>query len=551
MRPQRWETLAKITAVATALALVGACSGTGSGESAETPDAQGPGSSETQDLGTSTEQPGSGEEPEASPQPGGVAVVDWVADPSNLDPLKFNSFANFNTYSLVYSTLYRWGDDGEVSPELATELPDISDDGLEYTITLRDDVTWHDGSPFSAEDVAFTIETVLNPENGSTWYAALSPIDEVEVNGPTELTLTLERQHEPLVGMLAQIPIISSSQPYVPDETWTNTMMGTGPFKFVEWKRGHEVVLERNPDYFKQDLPYLDGVVIRTVKEDAARIANISGGNSTIMPMVPYNQIENLEGRGATVTATEGSAILPVLFPSHKDGRVTANADFRKAIAMAIDRGAIIDNVFEGNATSSATIMSRGTQYWDEGVGTAYGTEPDIAGAQAALQSAGVEPGQSIEIIVRNEPQAIAIGTIVQANLLALGLDVTLTPEEAASYLSKFGTGDFDFILVNIEVGLSSGYTPMYVYSALHSSSPANYIGYQDPEMDALLEAAVSATDDPAPAWKAVMEHDLEVTPYVMTVTAQYVEGVSSELQGYTSSPLLSLRGLESAYLAP
>lgn len=548
MRPQRYTRVAKISAVLTALALVGACSGTPE-EPAESSDDQEPTSSQTEEPGE-TEEPSATEEPDAGPQPGGIAVVDWVADPSNLDPLKFNSFANFNTYSLVYSTLYRWAEDGSVTPELATDLPEISDDGLEYTITVRDDVTWHDGSPFTAEDVAFTIETVLNKENGSTWYAALSPIEKVEVNGPTELTLSLSRPQQPLVGMLAQVPVISSSKPYVPDETWISDMMGTGPFKFVEWKRGQEVVLERNPDYFKDGLPYLDGVIIRTVKEDAARIANLTGGNSTIMPMVPYAQIDNLESRGATVTATEGSAILPVLFPSHKEGRITANADFRKAIALAIDRGAIIDNVFEGNATPSATIMSRGTQYWDEELGTAYGTEPDIAGAQAALQAAGAE-GQSIEIIVRNEPQAVAIGTIVQANLLALGLDVTLTPEEAASYLTKFGTGDFDFILVNIEVGLSSGMTPMYVYSAMHSTSPANYIRYSDPEMDQLLEAAVSATDDPGPAWKAVMERDLEVTPYVMTVTAQYVEGVAPELQGYTSSPLLSLRGLESAYLAP
>ena len=106
-----------------------------------------------------------------------------MANPTSLDPLKYNVFGSFNVYSLVYSTLYRWDEDGNLHPELASDQPEVSEDGLRYTIPLRDDVTWHDGSRFTSEDVAHTLNAIIDPENGATWYAALSPIKQGEHAG--------------------------------------------------------------------------------------------------------------------------------------------------------------------------------------------------------------------------------------------------------------------------------------------------------------------------------------------------------------------------------
>src|SRR5690606_12105167 len=122
-----------------------------------------------------------------TPQRGGIAVIDWVANPTSLDPLKYNVFGAFNVYSLAYNTLYRWDEEGNLHPELASDQPTVSDDGLHYTIPLRDDVTWHDGSRFTSADVVHTFNAILTPENGATWYAAMSPVS--EVNAPDETTV--------------------------------------------------------------------------------------------------------------------------------------------------------------------------------------------------------------------------------------------------------------------------------------------------------------------------------------------------------------------------
>lgn len=514
-----------LTAVSIALAtMVAACGGGGGGSDSKASDGK--------------------------PQTGGIATVDWVANPTNLDPLKYNVLGSYNVYSLVYSTLFRWEEDSSLKPELASEDPVVSEDGLTYTIKLRDGVKWHDGSAFSSKDVAHTINAVLDPKNGSTWYASLSPITKVETPDAMTVTLTLDRPHSVLQGMLAQIPIISASKPYVVNKTWANTMMGTGPFKFARWDQGSQVVLERNDDYFVKGLPYLDGVVMKTVTEDAARIANIAGGQSDVMPMVPFNQIESLKSRGVNVVTTKKSALLPTIFPSQKAERPTSKPEFRRAIAWAIDRGQIADVVFQGAAEPASTLLSDGTANWNKELGTTYGDKADLGEAKAALKASGVATGTPIELVVRNEPTAIAIGTVVQANLKTLGLKATLSPEESASYLPKLFAGDFDLMMLDIEVGITSGFTPMYAFAATHSTSGSNYLGFKDAEMDRLLEEALSDPEDPAAAWTAVQKRDLEILPYIPTVTARYVEAYSDRLKGHTPSSLFSLRDLDSSWIA-
>lgn len=492
---------------------------------------------------------GSDDQPTGSPRSGGTVTIDWVANPTSLDPLKYNVLGTYNLVGLVYNTLYRWTDEGDLEPELATEDPEVSKDGLQVTFPIREGVTFHDGSPLTAEDVAYTIEQVIDPENGSIWYAGLSPITGVETPDDTTVVVTLDRPHAVLQGIVSQVPIISADTDYKPVETYARTMNGSGPFKFVEWKQGVHVELERNEDYWVEDRPLLQSVVMRTVPEDASRMANLASGNADIMPMVPFNQIEALEKRGVNVEVAEDSALLPLLFPSMQEGRPTADPDFRRAVAWAIDRGQIIDNVFKGQGDAASTVMSKGTPHWNEELGTTYGDDADLEEARAALAKSGVEPGTTINLIVRNEPMSIAMGTIIQQNLRALGLEASLSPEESAAYLPKLMTGDFDLIMLNIEVGLSSGFTPTYVFSALHSESGANYTGFVDEEMDTRLVEAIGETEDPEAAWAAVQERDLQVVPLIPTVRAPYVEAYTDRLEGHSPSALFSLRDLDRAWV--
>ena len=152
----------------------------------------------------------------------------------------------------------------------------------------------------------------------------------------------------------------------------------------------------------------------------------------------------------------------------------------------------------------------------------------------------------------------MCLGAIVPCGIVSgghvfapvLGLKATLSPEESASYLPKLFAGDFDLMLLDIEVGITSGFTPMYAFSATHSTSGSNYLGFKDAEMDKLLEAALGDPEDPDAAWAAVQKRDLEILPYIPTVTARYVEAFSDRLKGHTPSSLFSLRDLDRSWIA-
>lgn len=489
--------------------------------------------------------------PDASTVRGGVAVVNWVNDPTSLDPLRYNSWAAYNVYTLVYNTLLRYDEQGQLHPELASALPIVSDDGLRYAIRIRENVKWHDGRALTAKDVAFTIRAILEPRNASMWNSALSSVVAAEETDSSTLTLTLSHAYTPLLGILAQIPIISSAYPYVPNKTWVNAMTGTGPFKFVRYEPGSKITLKRNDNYFKDGLPHLDGIEFQMVPDDVSRVINVINGSAHVVPMPPYDLLNLLESRDVKVTVTPGSAQMPIIFPSEKGGRPTANVDFRKAIAWAIDRQQIINNVYHGNAVPQSTLLASGFPNWDPDVGNAYGTVADLGKARAALIRSGVDPSRPVTLICQDQFRIQQVATYIQANLKKLGLNVKISQETAASYLHRFASGDYDLILLNLEVGQSSGFTENYVYAALHSGEPSNLSKFDDPVMDDLLLKAVSGRTDPKAAWRLVQQRDLEMVPLIPIVTARYVEADSPKLRNYTPSSLQNLRNLEEAYLPP
>ena len=541
--PRLWPLVGAIVAGALALA---ACS---DGDVAEDGDANEDQEEAANDVETTDDGEGDAAAVDGSDEPvtGGVVRVDWIAEPPSLDPLRFNSLGTFFTYTLVYDTVVTF-EDGDLVPQLASDLPTVSEDGLTYEIPVRGDVTFHDGSELTAEDVAHTIDVVRDPENGSIWYSALADVDTVEVEGDT-VVVQLAEPYAPLLGMLARIYIISSEEEYLPDESLATTMNGTGPFQFESWDQGSMITLERNDDYYGGEGPYLDGIEIHILPEDATRVANVANGVSQVMPKVPYDQISVLEDEGITVNVVDDSIIMPTIWPSFGDGRPTADVDVRRAIAQAIDRGQIVEQVYQGFAVPTSTFMASGMPYWDEEIGSTFGAGADLDAAEASLDAAEVTIDEPLELIHRAEPAETALATIVQSNLADLGIELTLSAEEAASYFPKLVSGDFDLMLLSVEGGPSAANTMHTEYGALYSTSTANYHGFVDEEMDRLLEEAVGTPDDPEAAWNAVQERDLEILPYIPVVTARYAEAVRDELEGYDTSEMINLRNLEHAWL--
>jgi peptide/nickel transport system substrate-binding protein len=353
-----------------------------------------------------------------------------------------------------------------------------------------------------------------------------------------------------MMHKFAMIPIVSSKVPYEVNKTYAATAIGTGPFKFVEFARGDHITLEKNPDYFVPGKPAIDRITIRLVPENATRITNLRNGTTQLLSDAPASQVDVIKQTGANVVVLPNSATRYYAYPMLKEGEPTTNVDLRRAISWAIDRQAMVDQVLGGQGVAASTYLSSGSQYFDEKLGTAFGSKPDLEKSRSFLQKAGGLP-RPLTIVVQNLPDLVDCVTILQQNLKVAGIESTIQAEETAAFLPKLsGNTGYDLLIIRGPVPQAAGYGPDYPYLGLISGSPTNFNHVNDPKMDDLLKKAVSAPEGPEAqaAWRAVQEYDVETLPNIQFVTARNLEAFSKNLQ-YTPSSLMQLNGLVDARL--
>lgn len=472
--------------------------------------------------------------------------VDVQSQPSTLDPIALNDTPAQRVYRLVYDSLYDWDEETtEVAPMLAAAEPEANEDRTAYTVELRDDVTWHDGSPFTADDVVFTYEQVRAEDNASVWNSAISSLDKVTKVDDTTVEFSLSKPYTYFPEKLAMVPIISKAHGYQPEGDLAREMMGTGPFVFEEWVEGEKLVLTRNDDYYGET-PALEGVEFHVVPEDATRVANLRNGTAHIVPELPPNLIESVEKGGANAEVVAENATRVYLYPNMQEGKVTADPAVRQAIAYAVDRKSIIDTVYSGAARSASTYLSYGSRYHDEELGLFYGDGGDTETAEEMLAEAEQTPSGKLNFVVNNLPALVDTATIIQRSLDEIGIEVEIEPLDFGAMVPRLIDQEYDLLLTTAPVSVTAGFAPDYPAIGLHSESVPNWNRFTNPEMDALLEAAQEAEPGEASeeAWRKVQELDLETLGQIQLVSAQYTEGYSDGLGDYEPSKLAWLHNI-------
>ena len=254
-----------------------------------------------------------GAAPALAQTPPGVLVVGQIAEPKALDPAAVTAVNDFRILMNLYDGLVRYRDGTlEVEPALASDWQ-VSDDGTEYTFTLREGVTFHDGTPFDAEAVVFNFERMLNEDHP---YADTGPfplafffsaVDTVEAVDDTTVKFTLNEPYAPFLSNLAYPTGLIVSPAAVRDHggDFGRNPSGTGPFTFVEWRSNEAVVVEANPDYW-DGAPELEAVVFRPITDANTRTAEMLAGGIDLMVEVPPVALSEFEGDDFTVHEQAG-----------------------------------------------------------------------------------------------------------------------------------------------------------------------------------------------------------------------------------------------------
>ena len=419
--------------------------------------------------------------PPALAQPRDDITLGIVLEPPHLDPTAGAAAAiDEIVYANVFEGLTRIEADGSVSPLLATSW-ETSEDGLVWTFDLADDVTFSDGTDFTAEDAVFSLDRARAEGSENAQQGLFEAIETVEAVDPDTLRITLNRPEGNLLFNLGWGDAVMVA----PESADTNKSepVGTGPFIVSRWVRGDRIELERRDDYWGE-APALARATFRIIPDPATAVTSLMSGDVDAFPNIPSP--ESMQGLEAdprfrvVVGTTEGETILAM-----NNARAPLDdVQVRRAIAIAIDRQAIVDGAMFGLGTPIGSHFApHHPAYEDLTATNAY--DPDAA--RALLAEAGVE-GLTLSLKLPPPVYARRGGEIVAAQLRSIGIETEIVPLEWAAWLEQVFTGkDFDLTIVSHTEPLDIGIYAREDY----------YFGYRSEAFDALM-AELDATSDPA-----------------------------------------------------
>ncbi len=420
-----------------------------------------------------------------------------------------------------------------IVPELATSWS-WNKEYTELTFKLREGVKWHDGKPFTSADVKCTWDLLTNQgteklkiNNRSGWYFNL---EKITVNGPLEATMHMKRPQPAFLALLA-----SGFSPVYPCHVSPRDMrshpIGTGPFKFVEYKLNESMKVARNPNYWKPGKPYLDGIEYTIIpNRSTAMLSFVAGKFDMTFPYevtVPLmKDIKTQYPAAICELASENVAanIVMNLAPPFD------NQDLRKAVVMALDRQAFIDILFEGKADKGGAMMPAPDGAWGlppDQLQDLPGFGPDIAknreAARQIMRGLGYGPDKhlAIKLSTRNLPSYRDPATILLGQLKDIWIDGELEPIETAIWQPKLIRRDYQIGLSLVGNGVDD---PDQQFYESYVCGSRTYMGYCDKAIDALVEKQ-SIEPDQAKRKQIVWEIDRKLQADAVRPMLYYLRG--------------------------
>lgn len=411
-------------------------------------------------------------------------VIAIDADVDTLHPTDFSTTVEMNILNQLYDTLMYLNPDGNHDPEpRIAESYEISEDGLDYTFHLRNDVTFHDGTPVTAEDVVFSIELYKSSEYQGSQISMLSSVEAVD---DATVVCHLDTPYAPfLKGILS--PYICSKAYYEADpEAFVNSPVGSGPYKFVSRSTGSSIALEANEEYYR-GVPTIKQINFEVIPDTATKAIALQTGevgfaeiDSSVLAQLEANPM-------ITVTEVPTSSFCYVSMNLEKEP--FDNVLVRQAINYAINRENLVAVCYDGEAEVNSNICAKSRSgYSDDQLQYTYDPEK----AKALLEEAGITTPYNLgEILVAEKYSNLA--TVVQNDLKAVGLDVTISVKEFNAYIDDLTSGNYSITALNMTLEgdtqtLEMAFITDYI-------GTANNARYSDPEMDDLFGQTRSETD--------------------------------------------------------
>lgn len=445
-----------------------------------------------------------------APARGGTAVIVVQADPGHLNPAISTGSHVHAVADSMYNALIELDRDLKPQPDLATGWT-ISEGGTVYTFQLAPNAKWHDGTPFTSADVKFTFDEVLFKHHARTKAGLGAVIAAVETPAPDRVVFKLRKPYGALLQLLnvTEAPILPKHL-YEGRDPLTHPAnlkpVGTGPFKFESYRTDQQIVMVRNPEYFKPGLPYLDRLVFRVMPDSGAQTVALLAGEADYLGLVNASDVKRLRSRGDLKVAQTafgtggGNCITTLAF--NLERKPLADVRVRQAIAHAIDRKQILRDVQFGIGAVAMAPISSGLPWAHAPRALArYALSPNTQRAAELLDAAGFAPGADgvrIQMEMLHFPTFNRVGEVIRQNLAKVGIKVTQKPLDRAAFVEAvFAQRAFDLSIISYCNGADpdSGVRRMYASNNIGNVPFSNAAAYRNAEVDKLFALAAETND--------------------------------------------------------
>ncbi|WP_297596747.1 ABC transporter substrate-binding protein [uncultured Cetobacterium sp.] len=457
-------------------------------------------------------------------------IISQGSKPKSLDPAMYNEIPSLFIVEQIFNTLFRIDPNGKIVPELAESYEYVTP--LELVIKLKRGIKFHNGEELKANDVAFSVNRML--EKPAT-KVMLDAIDSVSIVDDYIVKIKLKESSAPLLYTLSYplTSILNEKDTLSKSGNIAIDPLGTGPFKFDKWGDGEKIKLNSNIEYF-EGKPVVDELVFRAITENTSRLAALETGEVDIATISPIDvqtveSSEELYAISYPTTSTEYLTINVQKYPLN-------NLDFRKAIHSAIDKQSIVDTVYMGKASVAKTIVNP----------TVFGSDQSVEGypynpekAKEYINKSGVS-GEVIKIMSNDNPVRLQAAQIIQANLKEVGINSEIETVEWGTYLQLTAQGQYDIFIGGWVSGTSD--SDIVLFPLLHSSykgGAGNRAMYENPKYDSLVELGRTSLEPEKriEVYSKAQELLQEETPLIPLYYKNDNMGLSKKIKNFIPEP--------------
>ncbi|RHW41726.1 ABC transporter substrate-binding protein [Neobacillus notoginsengisoli] len=473
------------------------------------------------------------------------------ADSVTLDPITTTEGETFKVTENIYDTLVNFGEsDTSIQPELAEEWK-LSDDSLTYTFKLVKGVKFHDGTDFNAEAVKYNFErwaggnaekfpyyTMFGGYKGDAGHV----IKEIKVVDEHTIQFNLTRPQATFLVNLAMtcFGIASPAALEKYGDDFRKNPVGTGAFKFVEWKENDTITLEKNADYWKKGYPKLNKVIFRVIPENTARLNALKTGEIDLMDGLNYAEVDQVTSDDKLQLIERPSMNIGYLGMT-VNRKPFDNKLVRQALNHAVDKESIIKAFYAGMAEPAVNPMPTAIKGYNEDI------EPypyDLEKAKALLKEAGYEKGFKMDLwampVARlYMPEGQKVAEIIQESFSKIGVDAEIKTVDWPTYLEKAAKGEFDAFMLGWTG--DNGDADNFLYTLLDKDSIGgnNYTYYANDELHDVLIQAQSETDEAkrSELYKKAQEIIHDDAPWIPLVHSRPLSAGVKGVSGYVPHP--------------